>query len=183
MKSNNQSKSGINIFMNVIIRIILIVVIVFVITSTLYFYINNQIGNVKEISELFKLDFNNKEQSKEPSKEKQEENNVVEEPKKEEKPEEPKNIPSTDKQISILNSTTVTGLAGKIKKSLESNGFNITNIGNYKKSRLTQTKIIVSQEGMGLDLAKYFNDPIVEQNNEQLPTGIDILIILGESDS
>lgn len=112
-------------------------------------------------------------------------NPVEEENKEEEKETETPNkdevISSLDKNIEVLNSTGVSGLAGKNKKMLEEEGFTVTRVGNYNPS-LEQTTIIVTKEGMGEDITTYFNDPIIEISSEELENDIDIRIIIGLDD-
>lgn len=46
---------------------------------------------------------------------------------------------------------------------------------------MTQTKIIVKEDGVGKDLVKYFSNPVVETGT--VDTGYDIKIIIGTADA
>jgi cytoskeletal protein RodZ len=102
-------------------------------------------------------------------------------------------IPSTDKNIMVLNSTSKAGLANSWKNKLSSEGFANVGIGNYSLSTETQTKIYVSEEGMGNDLAEYFTDAVVsvgtlDSGNYSVQGGasmdqIDIFIVIGSNDT
>jgi LCP family protein required for cell wall assembly len=107
----------------------------------------------------------------------------VDEPETEPEPEQPQPVSSKGLKIEVLNSTKVTGLAGRTKIKLQNNGFTISNVGNYRKESLVKTKIIIPNEGMGEDLSKFFKDSIIELKPEELTNGIDIRIIIGLNDS
>ena len=101
-------------------------------------------------------------------------------------------IPSTDKNILILNSTSVSGLAGAWNSKINGAGFVNTAVGNYNSGSETVTKIYVSQEGMGEDLVQYFNDPVIvvgklEASQYAIKNGsmsnIDIFIVIGSNDA
>ncbi len=92
-------------------------------------------------------------------------------------------IPSTGKNIEILNGGSVTGLAGKFKDKLEEDGFTIDSVGNYAGQKNSYTRIIVTDENMGNDLKKYFSDARIEVDSDIADDGIDIRIILGSSES
>lgn len=102
-------------------------------------------------------------------------------------------IPSTDKNIMVLNSTSKAGLASAWKSKLNNEGFANVGIGNYGLSAETQTKIYVSEEGMGNDLAGYFTDAVVsvgavDSGNYSVQGGasmdhIDIFIVIGSNDT
>lgn len=91
-------------------------------------------------------------------------------------------VSSKDKKIEIYNSTNVSGLAKKWKTTLTNAGYtNISKVANYDGSTISNTKIIVSQDGMGQDLVGYFSEATVEVGS--LPDGVDIQIIIGSADS
>ncbi len=103
-------------------------------------------------------------------------------------------IPSTDKKIVVLNSTSTTGLAGKWRTKLTSNGFANVGAGNYSAGAESQTKIYVTEDGMGQDLVSFFSGATVEigkpdtnvcsvtQGNITL-NDADIIIVVGNSDT
>ncbi len=101
-------------------------------------------------------------------------------------------IPSTDKNILILNSTNVSGLASGWMNKIKNGGCTNVAIGNYNTGSETQTKIYVSQEGMGEDLVSYFNGATIvvgslESSSYTIKSGslatIDIFIVIGSNDS
>lgn len=79
--------------------------------------------------------------------------------------------------IEILNGSQIDGLAAKYQSELSDAGYMISSIGNYNGGTVTQTKIRVSEEGLGTDLTTYFTNAIVEKAD--LDYGCDIQIILG----
>ncbi|TCT14106.1 LytR family transcriptional attenuator [Natranaerovirga pectinivora] len=93
--------------------------------------------------------------------------------------EEPKLISSVGKNIEVLNSTTIGGIAGETRDLLREKGFTVVNVGNFLSGALNTTKIIVREENMGEDLKEFFNNPVVEVDNQLSPSNIDIRIILG----
>ena len=80
-------------------------------------------------------------------------------------------------RIEILNASGITGLAALYEKKMAAAGYTITHIGNYTLGTLTESKIIVSANGMGEDLLSYVGKGNVETGD--LPEGIDIQILLG----
>ena len=101
-------------------------------------------------------------------------------------------VPSTDKNILVLNSTSVSGLAGAWEDKLNTSGFVNTAIGNYNAGNETQTKIYVSEEGMGEDLLQYFDDAVIvvgalDSSQYAIKSGsignVDICIVIGSNDS
>lgn len=89
-------------------------------------------------------------------------------------------IPSTDKNIVILNGSKVTGMATRYSEKLKGAGYQISQIGNYAEELIEVTNIQVREEGMGRDLLSFFNEATIEVAS--LPEGIDIQIILGTSE-
>jgi len=79
--------------------------------------------------------------------------------------------------IQILNASEINGLAAEYQTSLTNAGYTIASIGNYTGEMATQTKILVSEEGLGTDLLTYFENAVVEK--AELPYGCDIEIVLG----
>ena len=88
---------------------------------------------------------------------------------------------SKEASIQILNGTNVSGLAAKYKTRLEEAGYTIGSIGNYTGESLESTKILVKEDGLGMDLENYFTSPVIE--TETIEGGYDILIILGNKDA
>ncbi|MCM1498563.1 MAG: LytR C-terminal domain-containing protein [Clostridium sp.] len=102
-------------------------------------------------------------------------------------------IPSTDKNIVVLNSTSKAGLASSWSNKLSNAGFSSVAYGNYGGSAETQTKIYVSGDNMGKDLAEYFNDAVitvgaVDSVSYSIKGGatmdqVDIFIVIGTNDT
>lgn len=94
---------------------------------------------------------------------------------------------STEKNILVLNSTDVSGLAGRWCATLNENGYNNTFASDYFTS-LETTKIISKQEGVGEDLLQFFEGATYEvgdlDGGSSEPTDdYDIIIIVGTSHS
>ena len=101
-------------------------------------------------------------------------------------------IPSTDKNILVLNSTSTSGLAGSWASKLNSSGFGNVGVGNYSAATEESTKIYVAEEGMGNDLVGYFNGASIvvgsiESSAYAVKSGsmdhYDIYIVIGNSDT
>lgn len=83
------------------------------------------------------------------------------------------------KNIIILNSTGVTGLAKQWQDKLTGYGYNVLSIGNYSPQQKT-TKIIVTKDEVGQEFSLYFKDMIIEKG--EVEQGADAQIILGTDD-
>ncbi|MSS64787.1 LytR family transcriptional regulator [Lachnospiraceae bacterium WCA-693-APC-MOT-I] len=79
--------------------------------------------------------------------------------------------------VEILNTSKITGLAASYKQKLTEAGYQVASIGNYTQGTLTQSKIIVKDQGVGQTLLNYFPNAQVEVGT--LKTGIDVQILLG----
>lgn len=88
---------------------------------------------------------------------------------------------SKGKSIIVLNGSQIGGLATAAKTTLTNAGYKVKKIGDYTAATLTQTKIIVREDGVGKDLVKYFSNPVVETGT--VDTGYDIKIIIGTADA
>lgn len=89
-------------------------------------------------------------------------------------------ISSVGHSIEILNSTDVAGVAAGWQERLNGEGFTVSQIGNYEVETLSTTKIIVTEDGMGMDLLEYFPGASVEVGT--IDSGVEIQIIIGTSD-
>lgn len=89
---------------------------------------------------------------------------------------------SLEKNIMIYNGSGINGLASSVQAKLEADGYQVNGIGNYSSSDVAETVIQVREDGLGRDLAAYFNTATVEVK-EDMPYGVDIEIILGKSES
>ncbi len=94
--------------------------------------------------------------------------------------EQPKAESSTNKDIIILNGGYTTGLAGRAKRLLEDDGFNVISIGD-EEDKAESTKIYVKKNGQGEDLIRYFTDGKIIIDEEKTKD-CDILIILGTNE-
>ncbi|WP_455716598.1 LytR C-terminal domain-containing protein [Anaerosporobacter sp.] len=90
-------------------------------------------------------------------------------------------VSSVGLRISLLNGSKITGLASKYSTIIQNAGFSVSEIGNYTDEILQNTKIVVTQEGMGRDLLPLFQDAVIEVGT--VPVGFDIQIILGVSEN
>jgi hypothetical protein len=85
-------------------------------------------------------------------------------------------------RIEILNGAGASGLAGDFKNKLESDGFTVTDIGDYASDRAEETRIVVNRDGLGTDLEKYFKSSTVTVD-PNMPGDFDIIIILGTGEA
>ena len=83
--------------------------------------------------------------------------------------------------ILVLNGSQISGLASATREKLSADGYTVGNIGDYTEETLTQTRIIVKEDGYGKDLQSYFNSPEIITGTVQ--DGYDIQIILGTVDA
>lgn len=89
---------------------------------------------------------------------------------------------SSSKNISIeiQNSTSISGLAGRWKDKLSSDGYTVGSVKTYREGSLTHTKIIVEDKSLGQDLKSYFKNP--EYTVGTVSSGARICIIVGTED-
>jgi anionic cell wall polymer biosynthesis LytR-Cps2A-Psr (LCP) family protein len=89
---------------------------------------------------------------------------------------------SKDYYIELYNAAFREGLASEWQRFLEDEGYNISMIDSYQDEGLiSTTRIVVSQEGMGQDLLKYFPEARIETG--EIETGGDIQVYLGTDSS
>ncbi len=93
---------------------------------------------------------------------------------------------SYNKNILVLNSTDVTGLAGRWCGKLNDYGYTYTSASDYSTPQET-TRVIAKEEGVGEDLVQYFNEASYEvgtvtEGISVSTDGVDIVIILGTKD-
>lgn len=84
-------------------------------------------------------------------------------------------------KLEVLNGNAMFGIATRVAKDLELQGFEIVNIGNADRFDYEKTKIIVYSKKVNLDseFKELFNDfEIVKEN--QTNTNLDLVIILGK---
>ncbi len=82
------------------------------------------------------------------------------------------------KNIVVLNSTDVSGVAAKWSDTFTAQGYQVE-IGNYDP-QLEKTRIVVGQEGQGEEFLDYFTD--AEIHVGKVPEGADAQIIIGVRD-
>lgn len=87
---------------------------------------------------------------------------------------------SKDITIEIQNSTGISGLAGRWKDKLASDGFSVGSVKTNREGALTHTKIIVESKDLGQDLKSYFKNPEYEVGS--VSSGARICIIVGTED-
>ena len=89
---------------------------------------------------------------------------------------------SSSKNISIeiQNSTGISGLAGRWKDKLTSDGYTIGSVKTNRDGALTHTKIYVEDKSLGQDLKSYFKNP--EYVVGSVSSGARICIIVGTED-
>ena len=86
---------------------------------------------------------------------------------------------SKNYSIEIYNAAYVSGLAGQWESYLESEGYSISLVDSYQEEGpLSQTRINVTQDGMGQDLLTYFPDAEINVV-DSISTGGDIQIYIG----
>jgi hypothetical protein len=88
---------------------------------------------------------------------------------------------SKDAKIQVLNGAQLAGIASKYQEKLETDGYNVENIGNYTGTYKPYTRILVKEQGLGEDLASYFSDPIITVENN-MTDRFDIVIIIGKDE-
>lgn len=94
---------------------------------------------------------------------------------------------SYDKNILVLNSTDITGLAGRWCEKLNGLGYTSTTASDYDTLQET-TIIYAASDGVGQDLVQYFNGASYQvgtlTSGTSVPTdGYDIIIVLGSNDN
>ena len=89
-------------------------------------------------------------------------------------------LSSKNISIEIQNSTSISGLAGRWKDKLSSDGYTVGSVKTYREGSLTHTKIIVEDKSLGQDLKSYFKNP--EYTVGTVSSGARICIIVGTED-
>jgi hypothetical protein len=94
---------------------------------------------------------------------------------------------SFDKKIVVLNGTDTKGLAGHWKDTLSGYGYTDIDSANYYNGA-ENTKILVTEDGIGQDLLQYFPSASIEtgtltsDETDAKLDGVQIIIIIGSSD-
>jgi hypothetical protein len=94
---------------------------------------------------------------------------------------------SYDRNILVLNSTDVSGLAGRWCEKLNGYGYANTTASDYSELQEI-TKVIAVEDGVGQDLVGYFNGASYEVGTVSSGTsvstdGYDIVVIIGTADN
>ncbi|MPM92825.1 hypothetical protein SDC9_139961 [bioreactor metagenome] len=89
---------------------------------------------------------------------------------------------SVGKDIEVANGGSKSGFAGENQEMLVSEGFTVEKVSTFDGERTDYTRIIVSEDGMGKDLQRYYPNSNIIVDSSMLNEGIDILIILGEKE-
>lgn len=82
--------------------------------------------------------------------------------------------------IEIQNSTSISGLAGRWKDKLTTDGYTVGSVKTNREGELTHTKILVEDKTLGKDLKSYFKNPQYEVGT--VSSGAKICIIVGTED-
>lgn len=95
-------------------------------------------------------------------------------------------VASYDKNILVLNSTGIAGIAGGWCTTLNEAGYNNTMAADYTTT-LETTRIVAKQDGVGQDLVGFFNGASYEvgevtEGSLEDTTNYDIVIIIGTND-
>lgn len=86
---------------------------------------------------------------------------------------------SKELKIEVANGGITKGMAGKQKKLLEDAGYNIVAVSTFNGEQKDFTRIIVSSDGQGEDLKKYYPNSKIEVNPKLITNGTDIKVIIG----
>lgn len=87
---------------------------------------------------------------------------------------------STDKSIIVLNGSYKNGYAGEVKAELESEGYTVSEIGDFSDAKEIATRIYVSEEGVGDDLKMLLEgSKIIVDSSLTAQYGYDIVIVIG----
>lgn len=87
-------------------------------------------------------------------------------------------VSSEGKNIVVLNGGYTSGLAAVFKNKLETVGFSVGSVGDFKGLKSDITKIYVKNKGEGQDLQEYFSDSMIIIG-EEMPAEGDIVVVLG----
>jgi len=87
--------------------------------------------------------------------------------------------------IAVHNGSGRKGIAQKLSDELTSEGYTVSEVGNYGPDRKQKTRIIVTESGQGIDLLKYFHlaEIVVAPDKIDTTEDADILIIVGGADA
>ena len=88
---------------------------------------------------------------------------------------------STDKKVQVLNGGYTDGMASEIQRRFAEIGVNDVTIGTYDGEKQAGTQIIVSREGIGLDLANCFEKSanVIVDAEKTAAAGYDIIVVVG----
>ena len=68
-------------------------------------------------------------------------------------------VSSLDAKVLVVNATGTSGVAGSWKTTLEGYGYTSVDVGNYSLGIITTTKVCVSGDYDGADIAAYYTSP------------------------
>ena len=86
---------------------------------------------------------------------------------------------SKDLTIEVSNGGGINGLAGQFTEKLKTDGYTVTEPTTYNGEQVSHTRIQAKSDGVGNDLIPYFANAQIEVTPEDLPTDVDIRVILG----
>lgn len=89
---------------------------------------------------------------------------------------------SKDYKIEVANGGFKNGYAAATQERLNALGYNVTEISSYDGTKMPQTRIYVSEDGIGDDLVDLFKSAEVIVDASQISSGTDIKIITGSEE-
>lgn len=96
---------------------------------------------------------------------------------------------SVNAKVLIVNATGTSGVAGSWKTTLEGYGYTSVDVGNYSLGTITTTKVCVSGDYDGADIAEYYTSPemttisSLQASAFDMPIeDYDIVVVVGTTD-
>ena len=89
---------------------------------------------------------------------------------------------SKNYKIEVANGGFKNGYAAATQERLNALGYNVTEISSYDGTKMPQTRIYVSEDGIGDDLVDLFKSAEVIVDASQISSGTDIKIITGSEE-
>lgn len=98
-------------------------------------------------------------------------------------------VSSVNAKVLIINATGTSGVAGSWKTTLEGYGYTSVDVGNYSLGTITTTKVCVSGDYDGADIAEYYTSPemttisTLQSSAFDMPIeDYDIVVVVGTTD-
>jgi anionic cell wall polymer biosynthesis LytR-Cps2A-Psr (LCP) family protein len=83
--------------------------------------------------------------------------------------------------VQLLNGSNQTTVSSGIREQLETDGYAVTDAGDYVKEKTNKTRILAKRPQDGEALVDYFNNAEVTLDST-IPEGFDMVVILGKSE-